>query len=60
MTRPGEQAAGPEVAALEDRASVLDLTRDLVRIPSHLGMFSCRPDSERSCCLRDPGCRHPC
>ena len=37
MTRTGEQAASLE-AALEDHASVLELARDLVRIPSRGGI----------------------
>ena len=40
MTRAGEQAAGLEAAFLEDRASVLELARDLVRIPSRGGIES--------------------
>jgi succinyl-diaminopimelate desuccinylase len=38
MTRTGEQAARLGAAALEDRASVLELARDLVRIPSRGGI----------------------
>jgi succinyl-diaminopimelate desuccinylase len=38
MTRAGEQAASLGAAALEDRASVLELARDLVRIPSRGGI----------------------
>jgi succinyl-diaminopimelate desuccinylase len=38
MTRAGAQAATLAVAALEDRASVLELVRDLVRIPSRGGI----------------------
>ena len=38
MTRAGEQAANLGAAALEDRVSVLELVRDLVRIPSRSGI----------------------
>jgi succinyl-diaminopimelate desuccinylase len=38
MTRAGEQAASRGAAALEDRASVLELARNLVRIPSRGGI----------------------
>jgi succinyl-diaminopimelate desuccinylase len=38
MTRTGEQVTALEAAAVEDRASVLELARDLVRIPSRGGI----------------------
>jgi succinyl-diaminopimelate desuccinylase len=38
MTRAGEQAASLEAAAREDQASVLELARALVRIPSRGGI----------------------
>ena len=38
MTRAGAQAVGLESVALEDRTSVLELTRELVRIPSRGGI----------------------
>ncbi len=38
MTRTGEQVTALEAAAREDHASVLELTRDLVRIPSRGGI----------------------
>jgi succinyl-diaminopimelate desuccinylase len=38
MTRASEQVISPEAAAREDHASVLELARDLVRIPSRGGI----------------------
>jgi succinyl-diaminopimelate desuccinylase len=38
MTRTEEQVTEPEAAARQDQASVLELARDLVRIPSRGGI----------------------
>jgi succinyl-diaminopimelate desuccinylase len=43
MTRAGAQAVGPGAGALEDRTSVLELARDLVRITSRGGIDPYEP-----------------
>jgi succinyl-diaminopimelate desuccinylase len=60
MTRAGGQAASLEAAALEDRASVLELARDLVRIPSRGGIDPYDPVLDCMASLLDAhglGCR---
>lgn len=53
MTRTDEQASALEAAAREDSASVLELTRDLVRIPSRGGIDPYDPVLDCMACWLD-------
>ena len=53
MTRTGEEVTALEAAAREDSASVLELTRDLVRIPSRGGIDPYDPVLDRMACWLD-------
>jgi succinyl-diaminopimelate desuccinylase len=53
MTRTGEQVAALEAAARQDSASVLELTRDLVRIPSRGGIDPYDPVLDCMACWLD-------